>query len=853
MIVVDEFATLAEELPSFVPGLIAIAQRGRSLGVHLVLATQRPSGVVSPEIRANCTLRICLRTTDEADSRDVLGTTDAAHLAVDLPGRAYLRAGSGTPTPLQVARVAAPEARSTEPGPEARLSVWPHAAHVATEPVAADGATDLTRLCRAVLAHSAALGRPAPHRPWRPPLPDQIPVTGLAGLVDHVRPAADTNRARLPIGLIDRPDIQSRELLELDLADGGTWLAVGGPRSGRTTLLRTVLGEAVHRFGPDELHVHVIESGGGSLAADAAVLPHAGTTIAGEDALRTVRLIDRLAREVAARRAGPAAARYPLLLLLVDGVEALSTVLDDADPARGSAGLLRLLRDGAAVGLTCVATADRAVPGGRLAAAARQRLVLPLPDRADYAVAGIPARAVPERRLAGRALLGEDALECQLTLPRPLDAAPLDRTRTSTPPFPPPVQITALPPEPVLPLPTLPAAHPGLLTLPVGPGGDEGDPLVVDLLRTGGLLVSGPPASGRSTALDAFAQHLRAIGAVVLRIGLPPTPAGTVTAERDVHWLDPADDSGARAWAVGLGGRPGVVIVDDVGTPAECAALCALPAVGVRTGVALIAAASPGQLSGHYQGPIATLRRSRAALLLCPGPGDARSAGHPAPADPATRTARQRVAAHRDLAGARAGRPQAATRCPAARSDGSEELERRTDLLRRVPGELVTFGLVDDELRVLAAEIGLEDHVDRRADVLLGIGAVDVGARDVLDTDVALDLGRASVGVVVVDRADPRVGHIGRHDHPPPRRRGIGIDQPQTRAGGGQQGRVLEFLGVGFGVTDLVELPELRRDGEDRVRPVQHTVVHEPLQDARRGRQIDAHRGSFPSSMNARR
>ena len=74
--------------------------------MHLVLATQRPSGVVSPEIRANCTLRICLRTTDESDSRDVLGTTDAAHLPVDLPGRAFLRSGAGAPSPLQAARVA---------------------------------------------------------------------------------------------------------------------------------------------------------------------------------------------------------------------------------------------------------------------------------------------------------------------------------------------------------------------------------------------------------------------------------------------------------------------------------------------------------------------------------------------------------------------------------------------------------------------------------------------------------------------------------------------------------------------------------------------------------------------------
>src|SRR5205085_2491813 len=133
-------------------------------------------------------------------------------------------------------------------------------------------------------------------------------------------------------------------------------------------LLRTVLGEAVHRLGPDELHVHVIESGGGSLTADGAALPHAGTTVQTEDVFRTVRLVDRLTREVAARRAAAVPERQPAILLLVDGIEAVSTQLDDADPARGSAGLLRLLRDGAAVGMTCVVTADRAVPGGLLAA-----------------------------------------------------------------------------------------------------------------------------------------------------------------------------------------------------------------------------------------------------------------------------------------------------------------------------------------------------------------------------------------------------------------------------------------------------------------------------------------------------
>ena len=67
--------------------------RGRSLGVHLILATQRPSGVVSPVIRANTNLRIALRVTDDSESTDVIDARDAARIAKTTPGRAYARTG----------------------------------------------------------------------------------------------------------------------------------------------------------------------------------------------------------------------------------------------------------------------------------------------------------------------------------------------------------------------------------------------------------------------------------------------------------------------------------------------------------------------------------------------------------------------------------------------------------------------------------------------------------------------------------------------------------------------------------------------------------------------------------------
>ena len=103
VVVVDEFATLAAELPDFVDALVGIAQRGRSLGVHLVLATQRPSGAVSENIRANTNLRIALRMQDASDSRDVIDRPDAAAIGRNQPGRALARLGPGELLGLQVA------------------------------------------------------------------------------------------------------------------------------------------------------------------------------------------------------------------------------------------------------------------------------------------------------------------------------------------------------------------------------------------------------------------------------------------------------------------------------------------------------------------------------------------------------------------------------------------------------------------------------------------------------------------------------------------------------------------------------------------------------------------------------
>jgi S-DNA-T family DNA segregation ATPase FtsK/SpoIIIE len=416
------------------------------------------------------------------------------------------------------------------------------------------------------------------------------------------------------LGLVDRPDRQDQQVLALDLEEAGTWLAVGGPRSGRTTLLRTVLRQAAAHRGADRLHVHVVDLGGGALAAEAAGLPQAGTVVGSPDALRIVRLVDRLTEEVASRRRHGATGDAPSLLLLVDGVDNLCTLLDDSDPGGGSTSLLRLLRDGAAAGLTGVLTGDRAVPGGRLAAVARHRLVLPLADRADYAVAGIALSAVPTSRPPGRALLDEQAAECQLVLPPTTPAPPPAAGGGS------PLRVVELPPDPVLVPSADRRAAATALQATVGPGGDEGNLLAVDLLRTGGLLVTGPAGSGRSTAIEALVGDLVGAGVPVLDLR-----------------ADPTDTDAVAGWLAAREGRPGVVCVDDLGSPAEAPALALLPTPGAPSGVVLVAGGHGSQVATWFQGPVASLRRARSGLLLTPVPGDAEVLGLRLPRTPVPR------------------------------------------------------------------------------------------------------------------------------------------------------------------------------------------------------------------------
>src|SRR6185312_2416589 len=209
LVVIDEFATLASELPDFVPSLVGIAQRGRSLGVHMLLATQRPSGAVNENIRANTNLRVCLRVQNSQDSTDVIDSPAAAKIPRNQPGRAQVRLGPSELIPVQTALVSG-------------ITAGPAAAAVSTEPfvVAGDGQngagaggddvsapSDLKRLVAAATEAFAA-AHPL-RRPWLPPLPGRVGLDELLAMGPPRGLGGDSGLV-VPLALADDPEAQAQ-------------------------------------------------------------------------------------------------------------------------------------------------------------------------------------------------------------------------------------------------------------------------------------------------------------------------------------------------------------------------------------------------------------------------------------------------------------------------------------------------------------------------------------------------------------------------------------------------------------------------------------------------------------------
>ena len=290
---VDEFAEMLVARPELLDVFTAIGRLGRSLGIHLLLATQRLEEGRLRGLESHLSYRIGLRTFSGAESRAVLGVPDAAELP-PVPGTGLLRTGPGDPVRFRAAYVSGPVTATAAAPPAIRPLDGGERAVPPAAPRPAGG-RDSRSVLDLVVAGLAGHGAPA--RPvWLPPLEGPDAVGDLLGPVAAdprlglVAAAYRPDPLRLPIGVVDRPREQRRDPLVVDLDGAGGHVAVvGAPRSGRTTLLQTVVAGLALTHTPREAQVLVVDLAGGGLAPLAG-LPHvaACATRAEPDVVRRV-------------------------------------------------------------------------------------------------------------------------------------------------------------------------------------------------------------------------------------------------------------------------------------------------------------------------------------------------------------------------------------------------------------------------------------------------------------------------------------------------------------------------------------------------------------------------------------
>ncbi len=436
VIIVDEFATLVKEIPDFVTGIVDIAQRGRSLGIHLVLATQRPSGSVNENILANTNLRISLRMLDRTESTSVINSPEAAEIPVPLKGRGFARLGPRELVAFQSAFSGAPMTAQDESTPitVAAFDATGHGPVLSRtgSGAGASGGTHLDAVIAAVVAADQQLSLPAARRPWLDVLADHVVLDDL--LTDTRCAAAFEHPGRfLALGLVDAPQDQDQYPVLVDLEDGGGLMVFGSGGSGKTTLLRTAA-LAAELTAPDGtlaiVGLDFASRGLGSID----VLPSTVTVATGDDLEAVTRVIALLDDELRRRRSLLAASQaenltshlashpdqageLPRVLVLIDGFGGLLSAFADRGGgfAQGLDVWLDMIQtvitDGRQVGIHAIITADRrnAVPA-RLHASISNRLILRQADDTSYTEHGISTSRARDLDLdPGRGLWQGDA------------------------------------------------------------------------------------------------------------------------------------------------------------------------------------------------------------------------------------------------------------------------------------------------------------------------------------------------------------------------------------------------------------------------------------------------------------
>lgn len=482
-VIIDEFAEMVKEMPEFKGELDSITRLGRALGVHLILATQRPTGAVTDQMRANIKFKLCLRVETPEDSRELLRASDAAFLPTDVPGRAYLQIGNDNAQLMQVAYASSPYNVHAQVTERTKV-IWRDRRREKRKKVKSADEKNIADMVVEV-CHRVAQENPdvikKQDKPWPDPLPVWLPLNATRITPAMMIRQVDTDdmmakleaeeegkeegpmliqaenihlplnptliewinernywssvdwdnpkTLRAKIGLIDNPYEARQMPLFVDLKKGNT-LLFGASGKGKSTFLRTLVTALVVDHSPDELQIYALDFGGRGLELLKG-LPHVGAVITPSEAERVERLLRKL-RYWANNRAQLFAEAggfieynatkpdtYPAILVIIDSFAEFRENYEDLFPD-----LLSLMRDGRNSGIYFVITAEQvnAIPG-KLFSLFNERMTLKLAEFGDYSsVVGRVAVDLDDVPGRGYAIVERRVLEFQVA--DPIDFTP---------------------------------------------------------------------------------------------------------------------------------------------------------------------------------------------------------------------------------------------------------------------------------------------------------------------------------------------------------------------------------------------------------------------------------------------
>ena len=299
IIVIDEFAQLKTQHPEFMAKLIDVAQVGRSLGIHLILATQKPNGVVDPQIWSNSRFKVCLKVMDKQDSSDMINKPLAA--MIKLPGRAYVQVGydeifeliqSGYSGAEYIPQNAFIDEESITVsmlnGPAERIRE--------AKDIIRGEKTDLTQL-EAIMKTMARLGRELKaeaKKLWLNPLPEQLRLETLHDDSSYF--------GSVVCGTLDLPHVQKQINYEINFIKDGHLAIYGSTGTGKTTLIHTIFYAMAVKNSPSTFNSFIIDFNGGSLIS-LSKMPHCVQYLTDESEAKVNKALKVIEQIISERRA----------------------------------------------------------------------------------------------------------------------------------------------------------------------------------------------------------------------------------------------------------------------------------------------------------------------------------------------------------------------------------------------------------------------------------------------------------------------------------------------------------------------------------------------------------------------